>query len=65
MRRKFILEDTRGENSRVNKLTEKTVREIRKLRAEGATYSALAKRFSVSETAVRHAAIGMTWSHVR
>ena len=59
------LENTRGENSRCAKLNDDAVREMRRLRDEGATYGELARRYGVTMTTVRHACIGLTWRHVQ
>jgi hypothetical protein len=46
-------------------LTEAKVREIRRLRAEGATLKALGARFGVHFTAIRSVCVGRTWRHVQ
>jgi hypothetical protein len=53
----------RGESHGQSKLSEGDVAEIRRLRATGMSYPAIARRFPAERTAVRHAAIGLTWRH--
>jgi hypothetical protein len=46
------------------KLTEASVREIRKLAAAGASQNSLASRYGVSQSVVWKAVHGVTWAHV-
>lgn len=55
----------KGEANVNAKLTEGGVREIRNLVKQGQDYKAIASRYGVSGTAIRHIAIGRTWRHVR
>ncbi len=59
----FSADHTRGENSHKAKLTEETVREIRRLRPV-CSLSELARRFGVSKQNISQIAKGMTWRHV-
>lgn len=54
----------RGEKSGAAKLTEADVRAIR-IRIRTATTRALGKEFGVSHTAIRRAANGMKWGHLK
>lgn len=55
----------RGQNHHGAVLNDEKVREIRRLRASGKIWKQLARIFKVSQCAVRLAAIGKTWSHVK
>ncbi len=55
----------RGECSPHAKLTDITVRELRKLYSEGMTQADLSRRFGLSGSAIRNAATGRTWAHVQ
>lgn len=55
---------TFGENHPPAKLTETDVLEIRK-RVGNESLRSLGKEYGVSHTAIRRAAIGMNWSHLR
>ena len=46
------------------KLTPSIVRKARKLRARGASYVDLSRKFGVSPPCIRYAVTGHTWSHV-
>ena len=52
---------TRNGRARLN---HETVQELRKLRAEGATYQTLADRFGISHTNARLVAQGKIWTHI-
>jgi hypothetical protein len=54
----------RGEASRVSKLTERRVREMRECRARGETYASIAERFGVAFETARRAVNRGTWAHV-
>lgn len=53
----------RGESAPQAKLTEQSVASLRKRRAEGAPWRALAEEFSVSIRTARGAVAGKTWRH--
>ena len=53
-----------GERSGTHKLTEKDVLEIRKIYGKEPLRS-IAKRYGVSHTCIRRAALGIKWSHIR
>ena len=53
-----------GERHHSRKLTEDGVRELRRLHAEGTTYTALAAQFGMSINQARRVALRMTWKHV-
>lgn len=53
-----------GERHPAAKLTTETVREIRKLRSEGAMLKQLASDYGVSMSTISLAARGKLWSHV-
>lgn len=69
-----VLEDTRwapgsptaahGEHNGNAKLTPEVVGVMRTLRGAGYTYTQIAKRIGVSESTVRRAAKGQSWSHL-
>lgn len=48
-----------------SKLTESAVRDLRALRKTGASWNFLARRFGVTTRAIRYAARGQTWRHVK
>jgi hypothetical protein len=54
----------RGENHGKSKLTERSVRDIRGLRAQGWSCARLATRFAVSDDAVRSVISRRTWGHL-
>lgn len=54
----------KGERHPHARLTEATVREARRLAAEGAPFTDLARKFRVSDVAVRSAVLKATWRHV-
>lgn len=54
----------RGERNRHAKLTAKTVREIRRLRAAGWTHAAIGKRHGVTPTNSCLICTGHTWKHL-
>lgn len=54
----------RGETSGMSKLTDESVREIRRLRSIGHTQQDIADRFGVSSVAVSCVLLGKTWKHV-
>jgi hypothetical protein len=67
----MIDRDTKGRNINyigtqhgMSKLTEDSVREMRYLRAQGATFQAIARRFGVSKSVAHQAITGVTWKHV-
>jgi hypothetical protein len=53
----------RGEAVPNSKLTVESVREARRLRADGWTWAALAQRYGVSAPGIRYAVTGRTWAH--
>jgi hypothetical protein len=53
-----------GEDHHKAQLTEHDVLEIRRLWAEGWSDGMLSRRFSVSRSACRSAAIGQSWKHL-
>jgi len=55
----------RGERNGSSKLTEDKVREIRALREEGTTYTAIAQTYRVCPRTVRDICLFETWKHVR
>lgn len=57
--------DTPGERNGRHKLTDTSVREIRRLRSQGAVQTDLAKKFGVSRAAIQFVLNGQHWSHVR
>lgn len=54
----------RGVTHHAAKLNEDTVREIRALRAAGASLSELAAKFEINQSAVWKATAGKSWRHV-
>jgi len=54
----------RGEACHNVKLTREMVVEIRRLKAAGTTYVALAERFGVSRYTIWHVLTGRRWKHV-
>lgn len=54
----------RGESNPRSVLTVELVEDIRRLRAKGFTYMALAEKFCVGYSTVRDAATGRGWAHV-
>lgn len=54
-----------GENNGRSKLTENNIREIRTRTANGEQYTSLANEYGVSVVALRNAAIGKTWKHIK
>lgn len=57
--------DTPGERNGMHKLTDRDVREIRQLRADGALQRELAAKFNVSISAIQFVLNGQSWSHVK
>ncbi|MCT1363341.1 HNH endonuclease [Microbacterium sp. p3-SID131] len=57
--------DTPGERNGMHKLTDASVREIRRLRSQGAVQTDLAKKFGVSRAAIQFVLNGQHWSHVK
>lgn len=55
---------TRGEGQHMSKLTEDTVRQVRRRHGPGVTYQSLADEYGVSDVAIRLAILGKTWKHV-
>lgn len=56
----------RGSNNAAAKLSEDDVREVRRLYAAGnASQRELARRFGVSQPAIRYAINGSTWGHIQ
>jgi hypothetical protein len=55
----------RGENSPHHKLSEDNVKEIRKLRTEGYTLRALAKKFGITHGVVNNILQGRKWSWLK
>lgn len=55
---------SRGENRPQAKLTEKNVREARKLRGKGWSYKRLSSRYRVRIGTIWNALNGVTWKHV-
>jgi hypothetical protein len=53
-----------GEANHSSKLTEASVKEIRRLLTEGARQSAVAILFAVSPTTISEISRGVTWRHV-
>ena len=53
-----------GEQHHQAKLSDKLVREIRVLRAEGFTYRAIGDRMGVTQANISHVLRGKTWRHV-
>lgn len=56
--------DTPGERNGTHKLTDSAVREIRRLRAQGALQRELAAWFGVSRSAIQFVVSGKHWAHV-
>lgn len=54
----------RGQRAGNAKLTEDAVREIRRLRADGGTYKAIAERYDVNLSAIAKVVYGESWRHV-
>ena len=54
----------RGEAAPAAKLTERKVRTIRRLAAEGVSYAKLAKRYGVGQTTIRKVVMRHSWRHV-
>ena len=54
----------RGERNGLAELTADAVREIRRRRALGETWQALADAFGVAKTTARRAGLRQTWEHV-
>lgn len=66
MRDKMIRNrQAKGESQGFAKFTNETVKEARRLRAEGWTYLQLEKHFGVSRQTISHACRGNTWKHVK
>jgi hypothetical protein len=55
----------RGEAITIGKLTERKVIEMRRMHAEGLSYSEIGRRFGVTNANARKAIIGVTWAHVK
>lgn len=53
-----------GSSHYASRLTEESVAEARRLRAEGHSYPSLARRYGVTKQCVRNAIRGKTWKHV-
>ncbi len=53
-----------GESNPNSKLTQESVRELRRLRKEGWRRKAIAEHLSISESAVKKVMSGATWKHV-
>lgn len=64
MKGRVVLPGIRGEQCHLAKLTVEKVIEMRKQRAQGASYDELAVIFSVSKTSAHKACTGSTWAHV-
>ena len=56
--------DSRGEKAGMAKLTDKKVRKIRKLHAEGISNPKIAKRYKVTKETIGHIVNRKTWKHV-
>ncbi len=54
-----------GEARPNSKLTPDCVREIRRLRGQGATYESIGARFGVGTSTIVHVVMRRTWGHVR
>lgn len=54
----------KGEQNGKARLTEDSVRQIRHLHTQGFGYRAIARRFSMSRSAIAHIVQGRSWSHV-
>ncbi len=54
----------RGMTTHFAKLTDNDVIQIRRLRSEGVTYSAIAAQFNTKPANVWHICIGRTWKHL-
>lgn len=54
----------RGAQVATARLTADDVMEAKSMRRAGATWPAIAERFGVSESAVRHAVTGRNWKHL-
>lgn len=63
-RHKMVLRPPRGEDQNFAKLTEKSVREIRSLKASGASSSSLARQFGVNESTIHRVVNRKFWAHV-
>lgn len=61
---KVTMTTPRGVANHKAKLTEDDVRSIRRLRAEGLTFKALATRFGVTDGAISRLLTGDNWRHV-
>jgi hypothetical protein len=55
----------RGERSATAKMTERDVRDARARHAAGESYTALAREYGVSVSAMRDAVQGINWSHIQ
>ncbi|WP_047219965.1 HNH endonuclease [Delftia lacustris] len=53
-----------GERNGMHKLTESSVREVRRLHSRGDSQTSLAKKFNVSTSAIQFVIAGQHWSHV-
>jgi hypothetical protein len=54
----------RGSGSHLAKLTEESVREIRRLLQEGQARRHVAEQFGISQTTMHNIGLGKTWRHV-
>ena len=54
-----------GEGHKGSKITEQDVLEIRKLRANGLSYSVIGKKFGLHLTHIRRITMGKRWAHVK
>lgn len=57
-------EGIKGESNKTSKLTEESVREIRKLSSDGWSQRNLAKLFGVTHCTIRNVINGTSWTHV-
>lgn len=64
MRRPTITDHVRGEDHPAAKLTDDSVRSIRKMYEAGWSAAALARKHGVSALTIRFAVLRKTWKHV-
>jgi DNA-binding transcriptional regulator YiaG len=53
-----------GSANGLSRLTEESVREVRRMRKSGVSQQGIANRFNVSQASISSVLLGKTWSHV-
>lgn len=54
-----------GESHYATKLTEESIKQIRRLRSDGLSYPQIASRFGITDTSARNIVIRHTWKHIQ